>query len=88
MIDGSGLSNGDLHSNRGLPVLLVGGGAGKIKGARHIRYPVGTPMTNLFLTVLDTAGVAIDKMGDSTGKLELLSLRLPEKINPKSGGGE
>ena len=74
IVYGSGISNGDTHSNRDLPVLLVGGGAGKIKGGQHVRYPVGTPMTNLYLTALEKAGIAVDKMGDSSGKLELLPI--------------
>jgi len=74
IVYGSGMSDGNLHTNENLPILLVGGGAGKIKGGRHIRYPVGTPLTNLYLTLLDMAGVAVDQLGDSTGKLELLSI--------------
>ena len=69
---GSGMSDGNFHTNDNLPVLLIGGASGKLKGGRHLRYPVGTPMTNLYLTMLDAAGVSVDKMGDSTGKLELL----------------
>jgi uncharacterized protein DUF1552 len=69
---GSGISDGNLHLNENLPVVLVGGGAGKLKSGRHLRYPVGTPMTNLYLTLLDMVGAPIDKLGDSTGKLELL----------------
>ena len=71
---GSGLSNPDLHLNENLPLLLVGGGAGKIKGRRHLRYPAGTPLTNLYLTMLDMMGIPVDKLGDSTGKLNLLSV--------------
>jgi hypothetical protein len=71
---GSGLGNPDLHLNENLPLLLVGGGAGKIKGGRHLRYPVGTPLTNLHLTMLDMVGVPVDELGDSTGKLDLLPM--------------
>jgi hypothetical protein len=51
-----------------------GGGAGQIKGGRHLRYPKDTPMMNLHLTLLDKLGVHVDNLGDSTGKLELLSV--------------
>jgi hypothetical protein len=44
-----------------------------LKGGRHIRYPKDTPMTNLHLSILDKAGVAVDTLGNSSGKLELLS---------------
>jgi hypothetical protein len=47
---------------------------GKIKGGRHVRYPKGTPMTNLYLSMLDIAGVRAWNIGDSNGKLDRLSL--------------
>jgi hypothetical protein len=70
----SSLSDGNKHSRSGLPVVLIGGGAGRIKGGRHIRYGKDTPLTNLFLTILDMTGVPLENFGDSTGKLELLSV--------------
>ena len=71
IVYGSALSDGNLHVHNDLPILLAGGGGGKIKGGRHIRYPQDTPTTNLYLTLLETAGVSVDTLGDSTGKLEL-----------------
>jgi hypothetical protein len=71
---GSPLSDGNLHIFKNLPVLLVGGGSGQIKGGRHLRYPKDTPMANLYLTLLDKLGVPVESLGDSTGKLELLSV--------------
>jgi hypothetical protein len=69
---GGALSDGNLHLFTDLPLLLVAGGVGAIKGGRHVRYPRGTPMGNLLLTMLDTANVPpVDKLGDSTGRLEL-----------------
>jgi len=68
---GGGLSDGNNHSHENLPTLLAGG---RIKAGRHIQYPVGTPMTNLWLTLLDMAGVPTESLGDSTGKLEILSV--------------
>jgi hypothetical protein len=55
-------------------VTLVGGGGGRLKGDRHVRFAKGTPMTNLYLSMLDMLGVQVDHLGDSTGKLELLSV--------------
>lgn len=70
----SSLSDGNAHAPTNLPVLLAGGGAGRIKGGRHIRYAKDTPLTNLFLTMLDMTGVRVDRFADSTGELELLSV--------------
>jgi hypothetical protein len=70
----SPLSDGNLHIFKNLPVMLVGGASGQIKGGRHIKYPPDTPMANLYLTLLDKLGVPVDSLGDSTGKLELLAV--------------
>jgi len=70
---GSGLSNSDRHTHGPLPTLVAGGGAGTIKGGRHLVYPDGTPLTNLHVTLLDKMGVPVEKLGDSTGKFTELS---------------
>ena len=70
---GGGLSDGNSHLHDNLPALLVGGASGKLKGGRHIRYPKDTPMPNLLLSMLDMVGVHQDKLGDSTGRLDLRS---------------
>jgi hypothetical protein len=70
---GGGLGNPNLHEHSNLPVLLAGGGTGTLKSGRHIKYPDETPMTNLLVSLLDKVGVPMDKVGDSTGKLEGLS---------------
>jgi len=66
---GSNMSNSNLHNHFPLPNIVVGGGAGRIQGGRHLRYPDHTPMTNLLLTLLDKSGVPMDNLGDSTGKM-------------------
>jgi hypothetical protein len=71
---GSPLSDGNLHMFKDLPILLVGGASGQLQGGRHIRFPKDTPITNLYLTLLDKLGVSVENMGDSTGKLELLAV--------------
>ena len=71
---GGSLSDGNSHLHDNLPILLVGGGAGQIQGGRHIRYPKDTPMPNLLLTMLDMFRVPLESLGDSTGKLDLLSV--------------
>ena len=73
LIYGSGMSDSNAHSPLSLPILLVGGGAGRLKGGRHLRYPEGTPLTNLYASVLDKVGVQTEWIGDSTGELEHLS---------------
>jgi hypothetical protein len=74
LLYGSALSDGNLHLYTNLPILLVAGGVAGIKGGRHVRYPKGTPMSNLLLTMLDKANVPdVDKLGDSTGRLQLPS---------------
>jgi hypothetical protein len=69
LIYGAGMSDGNAHSPFDLPILLAGGGAGKLKGGQHHRYPKGTPLANLHLTLLDKLGVPIEKIGDSTGSI-------------------
>ena len=70
---GAGLSNPNTHSHLDLPIALVGGGAGRLKGGRHVTCAANTPMANLLLTVMDKVGVPVDRLGDSTGRVELLS---------------
>jgi hypothetical protein len=69
---GAGISDGDRHNHDDLPILLAGRGAGTIKAGHHKSYTDGTPMTNLFLSMLDRMGVPAEKIGDSTGKLDML----------------
>jgi Protein of unknown function (DUF1552) len=70
---GASLSNPNLHAHYDLPLAVVGGGAGQLRGGRHLVYRSETPMTNLLLSMLDKVGVPMEKLGDSTGRLELLS---------------
>jgi hypothetical protein len=70
---GSGMGNPDVHDHVNLPILVAGGGAGKLKGGRHIRYAKSAPLSNLHLTLLDKVGVRLDRFSDSSGKIaELL----------------
>lgn len=73
LLYGSSISDGNKHLHTDLPLVLVGGAGGKLKGGRHIRYEADTPMTNLLLSMLDKAGVEVDQLGDSTGELNLLA---------------
>jgi hypothetical protein len=67
LLYGSNMSNSNAHDHYPLPNILVGGGAGTLKGGLHIKYEQRTPMTNLVLTMLQKAGVNQDVLGDSTG---------------------
>lgn len=71
---GSGMGNGNLHRHSDLPVLLAGKLGGSFKTGYHYDYQMNTPMANLLVTILDRAGVPIEKMGDSTGPLKLETL--------------
>jgi hypothetical protein len=73
IVYGAGLNDGNRHIHEDLPVLLAGKGGGSLKPGRHIASPKGTPMTNLYLALLDRMGVEPEKMGDSTGKLDSLA---------------
>jgi len=69
---GSNMSNSNVHNHFPLPTLVAGGGAGQLKGGRHLKYPDHTPMANLLLTMLCKSGIPMDSLGDSTGILENL----------------
>ncbi|MFM2126300.1 MAG: hypothetical protein RL328_2751, partial [Acidobacteriota bacterium] len=73
LLFGSGISNSDRHTHGPLPTFLVGGGAGTLKGGRHLVYPEHTPLTNLQLTLLNKLGIPAEKLGDSTGQFQNLS---------------
>jgi hypothetical protein len=70
---GTGISDSNTHFHDDLPIALVGGKAAGIKGGRYIRFPKGTPLTNLHLTILENMGVSAESIGDSTGRLGRLT---------------
>jgi hypothetical protein len=74
IVYGAGISDGNRHNDENLPVLLAGRGGGSIDTGRHVRYEFETPMTNLFLSMLDRFGAPADYLGDSTGRLPGLSV--------------
>ena len=74
VIFGAGMADSNQHAPEDLPIVLAGGRAGQLKGGRHVKYPVPTPLANMNLSLLDKLGVpTVESMGDSTGRLERLS---------------
>jgi hypothetical protein len=71
---GSGMSDGNVHNNYNVPVIVVGGKNQGIRADRHIKYPKGTPLANLMLGLSDRYGVKVDKFGDSTAAIDLLTV--------------
>ena len=71
---GAGMSDSDRHSQDDLPLVVVGGASGTLKGGRHLRYPTGTPSANLLVTVMDKLQMPLDRVGNSNGKLNIDTL--------------
>ncbi len=69
MLYGTGMGDGDHHTPYNLPVILAGGGCGRLAGGRHMKYEMHTPFMNLGLTLLDKVGVHVERIADSTGLL-------------------
>ena len=71
---GSGISNSTRHSGDNLPLLVVGGGAGRLQGGRHLTYSDKPSMANLLVTLMDKLDVPVERLGGSTGKLPIDTL--------------
>ena len=69
---GCAFGDGNAHDPKDLPILMAGKGGGAINPGRHVRYGEGTPLTNLYLSMLDIAGAPVNRLGDSTGRLDQL----------------
>lgn len=69
IVYGSGNADGNRHTHENLPVVLAGGGGGMLTPGRYVQHDA-KPLTNLFLTLADQAGVSgLERFGDSTGRL-------------------
>ncbi len=68
---GSSMSDGNSHNPANLPIILAGSGGGRIQPGRHLASPKGTPLCNLYVSMLDCMGTPVEKFGDSTGALAL-----------------
>jgi len=69
---GSGISDGNRHLHKDLPIALFGSGGRSIKTGRHIRVRAGTPLTNLYCSMLERVGSPVDKFSDSSGVIKEL----------------
>jgi hypothetical protein len=68
---GSGMSNGNAHDRNNPPAVLVGGACGALQGNRHVVAKKEEPTANLLLAMAHLAGVEIQSLGPSTGRLAL-----------------
>jgi len=68
---GSGMSESDTHSRINIPTLLVGKGAGLVKGHQHVAAPKETPMANFLLDLANKFGSTQPAFGISTKRLEV-----------------
>ena len=70
---GSGNSDGNRHNHDDLPILVAGGGCGTLNMGRHLRLAKETPLSNLWVSLLNRMDVDVASLGDSTGELAGLS---------------
>ena len=70
LLFGCGMSDGNGHTPRNLPVVLLGGAT---RGGRYLNYPGEPSVANLHLTLLDKLGAPTPSLGDSSGRLDLLA---------------
>ncbi|MXY17459.1 MAG: DUF1552 domain-containing protein [Acidobacteria bacterium] len=73
LLYGTGISDSNTHFHDDLPIAIVGGRAAGIRGGRYVRHPLGTPLANLFLPLLDNFGIHLDSFGDSTDRIDTLT---------------
>lgn len=70
IVYGSGIGDGNRHNHDDLPILLAGRGGGSFNTGQHIKFAKETPLTNLYLTMLDAMGAPTERMSDSTEMLK------------------
>jgi len=73
VLHGSGIADGNSHSHKNLPIALFGSGGGTIKTGRHIQLRSGTPLTNLYRSMLQRVGAPVEKFSDSNGLINELA---------------
>jgi hypothetical protein len=68
IVYGSNMSNSNAHNQYPLPTTVLGGACGKLKMGQHLMAAEHTPLANLWLTLMNRSGIAVDSIGDSTGQ--------------------
>jgi hypothetical protein len=71
MVYGAGMGDGDVHNQWNVPVAMIGGAGGSIKGGRHLQFKSGTPMCNLHVAMLNKIGIETGHFGRASGELDL-----------------
>jgi hypothetical protein len=69
LVHGGAISDGNRHDHDNLPIVVAGGGGRLIQGGRHVPFAPGTPLCNLYLSMLEASGVPAERFGDSTATL-------------------
>ena len=62
------MSNSNAHNQYPLPPTVLGGACGRLKMGQHLQCPEHTPLANLWVTLLNRAGIPTERSGDSTGQ--------------------
>lgn len=68
LVYGAGMGDGDIHSKWNVPIAVLGGGRGTLKGGRHIVYKEGTLLTDLHVAILNKAGIPTESFGEDSGR--------------------
>lgn len=71
IVYGGAIADGNRHTHDNLPVILAGSARGTFQTGRFLKVEE-TPMSNLFVTMLNQFGVETKDFGDSTGSLEVV----------------
>jgi hypothetical protein len=71
IVYGCGISDSNRHLHENIPVVVLGRGNGALRAGLHVQYKEPVPLSNLYVSMLQHVGTSVDKLGDSTGKLEL-----------------
>ena len=77
---GCGISNSTRHSGENLPLMVLGGGAGKLKGGRHVKFTDKPSMANLLMTLMDKMDVLVERIGGAPARFSSIRCRYEEII--------
>jgi hypothetical protein len=66
---GAGIRDGNKHDPHNLPVVLAGKAGGRLASGQHLSYEKDTPLSNLYVSMLDAFGAPVERFADSTGRL-------------------